>query len=133
MFTGSFNIDTIEKTFYKLFTVCCDNHEVSYPAESTDEFEKFKAYMKDIWNEYGDDITEYIYGETNIPCDFEFSDDYNTTKSVLIAYIDFCKDHPDIIIDVETYWDGLIIMAIEANAESIFETEGPCNVYGEQI
>lgn len=133
--TGSFTIDVPSVMFEKLFRHCCDNHEIQYPySEDEEACVKFEMYIQDLWKDFGDDICAYLDGATTSAMDdIEWDDDVEVTKAVLVDYIDFCRENTDICIEVETFWKERMLQAMEAHAEALFDTNGPCDIYGEPL
>ena len=93
-------------------------HEIQYNDDILDN------NAEALWKEYGDDITEYIVGYFGNGFDQYFDITAATIIPVDVPYDVYELDHP---------WCELMCEAMQANAESLFDAEGPCDIYGELL
>lgn len=125
MLTQSFYIESVKEAFMNNFRCWLDNHGLEYPPyEDEIKTEKFEQFIKDLWEDYGDDIMNFLAGKFGENIWSE--DEVIFVKTVIGRYIEYCHEHPHYQIDVETFWKDNILSAMDANESSfnIFDQNG---------
>jgi hypothetical protein len=87
-------------------------HEIQYNDDILDK------RAEALWQEYGDDIIEYIVGYFGQNTSNHITEDAEISSGNPIT---------------EYAWFILMSEAMQANAESLFDADGPCDIYGELI
>lgn len=113
MLTQSFYIESPKESFINNFKQWFDRNHLEYP---TYEDEKFEQFIKDMWENYGDDIMNFLAGEFGE--DIWSEDEVIFIKAVIDRYIEYCHDYPHHHITVETFWKENIFSAMDANEDS---------------
>ena len=117
MLTQSFYIESPKEAFINNFRRWLDNHGLKYPPyEDEIKSKKFEHFIKDLWEDYGDDIMNFLAGEFGE--DIWSEDEVIFVKTVIGRYIEYCHDNPHYQIDVETFWKENLLSAMDANEDS---------------
>ena len=93
-------------------------HEIQYNDDDT-----LDKNAETLWEEYGDDIIEYIVGYFGN----WFEQYFDITEATIISV------EVPFLCELDDPWCKLMCEAMQANAESLFDAEGPCDIYGELI
>ena len=128
--TASFTCNLPFEQFKACLVDCYDNHEIQY----NDEIIEKNA--KKLWDEYGEDILMHIEGHLCPEVSIDWDSDLDIYAGLLKQYIIETKCNLTVVsewkVTFEEYWKELMMEAMEANAEGLFETDGSCNIYGER-
>ena len=125
MMTKSFYIESPKEAFANNFRQWLDSHGLEYPSyEDEIKTEKFEQFIKDLWEDYGDDIMNFLAGEFGE--DIWSEDEVIFAKTVIGRYIEYCHKNPHYQFDVETFWKENLLSAMDANEDSfnIFDQNG---------
>lgn len=120
-----FSYSTPYEAFVKNFTKCCDNHQIQYP-----EQQQFKEHIDTMWEQYGDDVTQWLVGQ--LDCE-DLENQQSVKQSLLIYYGGMMKDQPSTDMTLTQLWNDLVIQGMEANAQSLFDADGPCDGNGQPL
>lgn len=123
MNTKSFKVQNVYSVFCKVFRYCGDMHEIQYPEDT------LPIHIEIMWKAIDEDIYAYLDG-ISVDDNVDWENDYNCTLAVVHMYIDFCRQFPEYQETIEQFWEEQVMEAIQANAEYLFDADGPCDIYG---
>lgn len=110
-------VENAKYTFINNFREWLDNHHLEYPSyEDKTKTEKFEQFIKDLWEDYGNDIMNVLakkFGK-----DIWSNNEVTFVKAVIGGYVKYCHENPHRQIDVETFWKENVLSAMDANEGS---------------
>ena len=128
MISPNFNIRPVKDVFKEVLPKCYDMLSIDYDDQI------IERNAENLWSEYGNDIMEWMEGFFGI---FYWDEEYSVAMTVMENYIAMLESQNKIgnhiEISVEDWWAELIQEAMMANAENLFDAEGPLNFYGEPL
>lgn len=129
--TASFTCNLPFEQFKACLADYYDNHEIQY----NDEIIEKNA--KKLWNKFGDDILMHIEEQLCAEVSIDWDSDLDIYVGLLKQYIIVTSCNQTIVpewkMTFEEYWKDVMMEAMKAKAESLFETDGPSNIHGEKV
>ncbi len=123
--TGSFTCKSPFQQFQDCLPHCYNMHNIQYNVDI------LKKQAVKLWKDYSEDILAWLDGEMDDPnLDWDF--EVNVCKALLGRYVENMLSDSEMIQTFEEWWKELMLQAMEDNAESLFNANGSCNIYGKE-
>ena len=124
--TKNFTCKSPFQQFQDCLPHCYDMHNISYNEEILNE------RSKTLWREYSEDILAWLDGEI-MDSDLNWNSEIEICKALLGRYVEDIMAYSETNknLTFESWWKELMMLAMEDNAQTLFNAEGPCDIYGE--
>lgn len=111
---------SVKEQFKQNLPVCYNVFGIHYTNKSINE------EVEELWESYGDDIMAFLDGI--FPENWEAEGE--PLKLVNDEYKKFVRTNTGPSLTIEEWWSNLVREAMMANAENLFNEEGPCDFNG---